>query len=157
MKYTAPTILSCIFLVSLAYGGSMPLKPLEYSNPGALMWNMSYGYNQLVGKDTKGLPDDLLIQITPTWQLEEWKPLRWTIFKKIENFLYMEVETLCHTSFTNKRSSRKKEECVPILQQSASELKMRKSERSPVRYFKLEGLPPEKLHLNLTRPKVIWR
>ena len=155
MKYTAPTILSCIFLVSLDYGGSMPLKPLEYSNPGALMWNMSYGYNQLVGKDTKGLPDDLLIQITPIWQLEEWKPLRWTIFKKIENFLYMEVETLCHTSFTNKRSSRKKEECVPILQQSASELKMRKSERSPVRYLNLEGLSPVKLHFNLTRPEVI--
>ena len=67
----------------------------------------------------------------------------------------MEVETLCHTSFTNKRSSRKKEECVPILQQSASELKMRKSERSPVRYLNLEGLPPVKLHLNLTRPEVI--
>ena len=75
--------------------------------------------------------------------------------KKIENFLCMEVETLYYTSFTNKRSSREKEECVLILQQSASELKMRKSERSPVRYLNLEGLPPVKLHLNLTRPEVI--
>ena len=75
--------------------------------------------------------------------------------QKIENFLCMEVETLYHTSFTNKRSSREKEECVIILQQSASELKMRKSERSPVRYLNLEGLPPVEPHLNLTRLEII--
>ena len=77
--------------------------------------------------------------------------------QKIENFLCMEVETLYHTSFTNKRSSREKEECVLILQQSASELKMRKSERSPVRYLNLKGSVPLKLHLNLTGPEVTWR